>query len=68
MVYCYSFKSNGFTGVNINGVRIYDKKLKENPTYKKGNTLKDTVTSTQKTAYPNDGYQDGLWYVYKGLE
>lgn len=45
-------------------VRIWkDKKLDG---YKKGSRL-DTVTSTNRNAYPNDGQSGDYWYVYEGI-
>ena len=45
-------------------VRIWkDKKLDG---YKKGSRL-DTVTSTNRNAYPNDGESGDYWYVYEGI-
>lgn len=34
--------------------------------YVKGSRL-DTVTSTNRNAYPNDGESGGYWYVYEGI-
>lgn len=34
--------------------------------YKKGSRL-DTVTSTNRNAYPNDGESGSYWYVYEGI-
>ena len=34
--------------------------------YKKGSRL-DTVTSTNRNAYPNDGESGSYWYVYEGV-
>lgn len=34
--------------------------------YAKGSRL-DTVTSTNRNAYPNDGESGGFWYVYEGI-
>lgn len=45
-------------------VRIWkDKKLDG---YKKGSRL-DTVTSSNRNAYPNDGASGSYWYVYEGI-
>ncbi|MCI8272593.1 MAG: hypothetical protein HFJ55_00730 [Clostridia bacterium] len=37
--------------------------LNPNPTFSKGTTKYNTVTDESSTAYPNDGYQDGYYYV-----
>lgn len=34
--------------------------------YSRGSRL-DTVTSTNRNAYPNDGESGGYWYVYEGI-
>lgn len=40
--------------------------VKENHRYFKGSRL-DTVTSTNRNAYPNDGQSGSYWYVYEGI-
>ena len=37
-------------------------------TYSKGTTQYSDVTSSNSSQYPNNAYQDGYWYVYKGIE
>ena len=34
--------------------------------YSKGNENKGEVTSANSNSYPTNGYEDGIWYVYKG--
>lgn len=47
-----------YYGVHVYAYRVY---LDDN--WAKGTTNYGTVTSTDETAYPEDGYQDGYWYV-----
>lgn len=44
--------------------RIYEPKTTYY--YSKGSRI-DTVTSTNRNAYPNDGEKDGYYYVYEGI-
>ncbi|MBM7550501.1 hypothetical protein [Peptoniphilus gorbachii] len=40
--------------------------IKDKITYNRGSRL-DTVTSTNRNAYPNDGKSGSYWYVYEGI-
>lgn len=45
----------------VNGnLRVFDYE------YSKGTKI-DTVTSTNRNAYPNDGAKENYWYVYEGI-
>ena len=67
----YYFEYNGNWWVNRTfeygdtGDTLYAQRVYIDERYEKGTTSYGTVASTNENAYPEDGYQDGYWYVRK---
>lgn len=47
---------------------VEQQQAKSNTVYSKGDNLYGLVFSNNSSAYSNNGYQDGYWYIYKGIE
>ena len=69
-VFCYvsaidTVLAKPYKAANVSG-DIIEYTAKLTTTYAKGSTSYGEVTSTKSNAYPQDGYSNGYWYVYKG--
>lgn len=60
----YQNSGGGWTGWLE--IRVPKEVSVERHYYAKGSRL-DTVTSSNRNAYPNDGEKSGYWYVYEGI-
>ncbi len=49
----------------MEGTKRYAKAIENG--YKKGTNQGEDVTGNSKEAYPNNGEQNGVWYIYKGI-
>ena len=65
----YKYVSATYIGDTLNMLFTYSQTIYTVPqtVYEQGSTSYGPVTSTNSSAYPNNGYSGSYWYVYSGV-